>query len=484
MIAAGKNKMRALNINIMSTDSEEIIEETQAQEAQAAQETEATQAAAPGAAAISSVETCGDVYNSREYKRSKRAYTLECMFEYFISLLVADAFIAKLLKYFGASDELCGVISSFISLSFLFQIFSVLVMGRIRNTKKTAIIFHTAAQLLFSCLYLIPFIHVDNGIRRVIFIICILAAYFGNYFVTNLIYKWGNSFVDPHKRASFSSTKEMVSLFAGMIVSIALGYAIDQLDKSGDPTLGFLLSSICMLIFCVSDFICLMLIKSDKKDERTVPPKLSEIMKNTLGNRNYVHTVILKCLWWGAVYTTIGFLGTYKQDELFYTLGQIQLINIVGCAARFLVSKLFGRFSDKHGFVRGIQLAMIVASVAFAANMFTAPGVRWMIIVFVVVYNISQAGAFQNMINISYAFVDVKYFVQAAALKDCIAGVFGFLCAVASGRLLGAIQANGNMIFGIHVYAQQVQSAISLLFVIAAFVYAQITLSHKKTLFQ
>ena len=114
-----KSKMKALNINIMSTDSEEIIEDMQAQEAQAAQETEATkavvQAAAPGAAAISPTVTAGDVYNSREYKRSKRAYTLECMFEYFISLLVADAFIAKLLKYFGASDELCGVISSFIS---------------------------------------------------------------------------------------------------------------------------------------------------------------------------------------------------------------------------------------------------------------------------------------------------------------------------------------------------------------------------------
>lgn len=424
-------------------------------------------------------------YSSKEYKTSRRAYTLECMFEYFVSLLVADAFIAKLLKYFGTSDALCGIISSFISLSFLFQIFSVLIMGRIRNTKKTAIIFHTAAQFLFACLYFIPFLQIDNGTRQIIFIICILAAYFGNYFVTNLIYKWGNSFVDPHKRASFSSTKEMVSLFAGMIVSLGLGYAIDKLDESGDLTHGFLLSSVCMLVFCVSDLVCLLFIKNDeKKEEKTDMPKLSEIMKNTLGNKNYVHTVILKCLWWGATYTTIGFLGTYKQDELFYTLGMIQLINIIGCAGRFLLSKLFGKFSDKHGFVRGIQLAMLVAAAAFAVNMFTAPKTRWLIIVFVLLYNISLAGTFQNMINISYAFVDVRYFVQAAALKDCIAGVFGFLCALLSGRLLSVIQENGNTLFGIPVYAQQVQSALSLLFVIAALIYSQVTLSHKKTMLQ
>ena len=427
-----------------------------------------------------------DKYTSKEYKLSRRAYITECMFEYLVALLVADAFIAKLLKYLGASDALCGVISSLISLSFLFQIFSVLVMGRIRNTKKTAIIFHGAAQFLFSCLYLIPFLRMGNGTRRGVFIACILCAYFGNYFVTTLIYKWGNTFVDPHRRASFSSLKEMVSLLTGMVVSLALGYAIDQLDKSGDLTRGFLLSSICMFIFCAADLVCLLLIKNDNKPETETlpPPKLSEIMRNTFGNRNYVKTVILKCLWWGGVYTTIGFLGTYKQEELFYTLAQIQIINIIGCGCRFAISKLFGRFSDKHGFVRGIQMAFTILAVAFTVNMFTAPNTRWLIIVFVVLYNISQAGTYQNMINITYAFVDVKYFVQAAALKDCIAGVFGFLCALGSGRLLAAIQANGNTLFGIPVYAQQVQSAISLLFVIAAFLFAQFALSHEKTLLQ
>ena len=426
-----------------------------------------------------------DIYKSGEYGASRRAYTFECMFEYFISLLVADAFIAKLLKYFGASDALCGVVSSFISLSFLFQIFSVLVMGRIRNTKRTAVIFHTAAQFLFSCLYLIPFLPVGNGSRTAIFTVCILLAYFGNYFVTSLIYKWGNSFVDPHKRASFSSTKEMVSLFSGMFVSLGLGYAIDKLDERGDQTYGFLLSSICMFIFCAYDLICLLLIKNEKKEEKKEkPPKLSKIMKNTLGNKNYVSTVILKCLWWGAMYTTIGFLGTYKQEELFYTLAEIQLINILGCFGRFAISKLFGKFSDKHGFVRGIQLALIVAAAGFAVNMFTAPDTRWLIIVFVLLYNVSQAGTWQNMINITYAYVDVKYFVQAAALKDCIAGVFGFLCAIGSGKLLSVIQSNGNVIFGIHIYAQQVQSAISLALVVAALVYAQIALSHKKTMLQ
>ena len=68
-------------------------------------------------------------YGSAEYKRSQKAYTIECAFEYFISLLVTDAFLAKLLRSMGADDALCGIISSFISLAMLFQLCALLVVG-------------------------------------------------------------------------------------------------------------------------------------------------------------------------------------------------------------------------------------------------------------------------------------------------------------------------------------------------------------------
>ena len=63
-------------------------------------------------------------YNSPEYKRSRAAYMAQCTFEYFVSLLVADAFLAKVLTALGMSDFLVGIISSFISLSFVFQLLS------------------------------------------------------------------------------------------------------------------------------------------------------------------------------------------------------------------------------------------------------------------------------------------------------------------------------------------------------------------------
>ena len=96
------------------------------------------------------------IYQSPAYKRSRAAYCMECAAEYFVSLLVTETFLAKLLTAIGLSDDVIGIISSLISLSFLFQLAAVFVVKRIKNTKRFSILFHTAGNLLFMSLYLIP----------------------------------------------------------------------------------------------------------------------------------------------------------------------------------------------------------------------------------------------------------------------------------------------------------------------------------------
>ena len=59
------------------------------------------------------------VFSTKDYRRSRTAYKWECTFEYFVALLVSDAFLAKVLTSTGMSDGLAGVIASFISLAFM-----------------------------------------------------------------------------------------------------------------------------------------------------------------------------------------------------------------------------------------------------------------------------------------------------------------------------------------------------------------------------
>ena len=67
------------------------------------------------------------VYQSSVYKRSRRAYCMQAAFEYFIAILVSDAYLAKLLTHIGLDDSLIGIIASLISAAFLFQLTAVFI---------------------------------------------------------------------------------------------------------------------------------------------------------------------------------------------------------------------------------------------------------------------------------------------------------------------------------------------------------------------
>lgn len=421
------------------------------------------------------------LYGSADYKRSQKAYIIECAFEYFVALVVTDAFLAKLLKSMGAGDALCGIISSFISLAMLFQLCSLFVVGRITNTKKAAVIIHTAAQLLFTSLYLIPFLPFPDEYKRPVFIVCMLLAYLGNYLVTSVIFKWGMSYVDPSRRARYASLKEMVSLASGIIVSLLIGTATDAFDAVGNVRGGFAFTAACMAVFSISDFVCLMLIKNEPVREKKAREPLLPALKCIFGNKEYLRVLLIHCLFCAATYATIGFMGTYKQEELAYTVGQIQIINVLGVVARFLASRPFGKFSDKHSYYRGVMLALCILALAFLVNMFTAPGVRWLVAVFTLLQSVSCAGTSQNLLNITYAYVPEKYFVHATVIKSSVSGVVGFCATLVSGRILTAVQSGGNSLFGTTVYGQQLLSAVSLALTLLTLAYMAFSAKKMKT---
>lgn len=426
-----------------------------------------------------------DVFESKEYKRSRNSYKLACAFEYFISLLVTDAFLATLLTHIGIGDAVAGIISSFVSFAFLFQLLSIFAVRRVRNTKRFVVIIHVASQLFFMSLYIVPFLPFAAKFKHTAIISCTLLAYFGHYLVQSMLFKWANSYVDPHKRSSYSAGKEMLSLISGMVMTLIIGQVMDSFELSGNTEGGFIFAAAAILVFSISDFVCLMLIKNDIKPKETKKAApLKTVIKKTLGNKNFFNILILYVIWEIGRYTTVGFLGTYRIKELMYTVGTVQIINTVANLARFLLSKPFGRYSDRNSYAKGAELGLILAASAFAVNIFTAPGTRWLMIAYTVLFSVGMAGINQNFINIVYSYVDSEYFVEASAIKNSIGGICGFTASIVASRLLNYIQSNGNMLFGIHVYGQQVLSSISFILLVVAILFNHFVIQKQKVMIQ
>ena len=146
----------------------------------------------------------------------------------------------------------------------------------------------------------------------------------------------------------------------------------------------------------------------------------------------------------------------------------IQFINISADFARIIFSKPFGRFSDKYGFARGIELSNILILLCFITIIFTTPATRYFIIIYTVLYSISSAGSYQNSFNIGYTLLPPEYMTQAGAIKSVVSGLCSFGSAVLAGKILNYIQMEGNMIFGIHIYGQQFLAIIASIFKITA----------------
>ena len=428
--------------------------------------------------------TQNQIYDSAAYKRSRMAYRFECTFEYFIAILVGDAFLAKLLTDMGFSDAETGIISSLITLAFLFQLVSIFVVRKITNTKLFAILFHTASQIFFMSLYLLPFAPFAAEFKKPLVVICIIAAYFGNYMVSTLIFRWGNSFVNPKKRAGFTAGKEIISLLSGMVVSFGAGYVIQVFEENGNLKGGFIFAAVAILIFCISDLIMLILIKNDVKPKtaKGEGSSMKDIIANTLFNRNFLSVVVLMVLWDSSRFIVIGFLGTYRNA--LFTLGVVQIISVAGQLARAIFSKPLGKYTEKRTFAKGIELGLIIAAAAMFVNIFTTPQTAFCIIIYTVLYNICLAGVSGNITNITYSYVDSRYFAEASAIKNSIGGIFGFCASLVGGKILATVQANGNTVLGIPMYGQQLLSLISFVMMIITLLFAHFVVSRQKVMIQ
>jgi len=370
-----------------------------------------------------------------------------------------------------------------ISLSCLFQIFTVGLARRVKNPKRFSGLIHCLGQLFFMCIYLIPFLPCVAEYKHVLVIVCLLVAYLGNYLVKNIIYKWAHTYVEPSKRARFGATKEIVSLLSGIVVSFVIGFAVDVFQKAKNPDGAFVFLAIGIFVFIACDLTCLMLIKNNDSsvpEEKEETVTMRAVLSNTLGNKSYRNVILLSVLWSCAIYTSIVFLGTYRLNELAFTMTAVQIFSISGALIRAAISYPIGRYVDRTSYAKGIEIGLLFAIVAVGLNVFTTPETRILMLFSTVLYNAAYAGLNVPIVNMAYSYVEKKYLVQALALRECIGGVCGFLASLGAGKLLDVIQNKGNKIFGIRVYGQQVLSFISFLFLVAAILLTKLVIEKQR----
>ena len=408
-----------------------------------------------------------------EYKASRVFYIIEAALEYFISILISGAFLAKISTAIGIPDAVTGILTSFVSLGCGFQIVAIFLANR-RPVKRWVTALHIANQAFFTLLYLVPFVPISQDVKIVLFIVFLLLGHVITNIANSPKINWFMSLVDDKKRGQFTANKEIISLIGGMVFSFAMGAVIDHFEAIGNTTGAFIVCGISIFALMVLHTLTLVLSKEKpvKQDEKTSTKKL---LGELIRDKNLFKVIIVTVLWGVTSNIAIPFYGTYQNNELGFSMTFISILSAVYAVVRSLFSKPMGKFADKRSFASMLNVCFIIMLVGFGINVFTVPSNGAVFYTIYYVLNaIAMAGINSATINLIYDYVSKENRIGALALSGTLSGFAGFFTTLIFSPLVATIQANGNTLFGISVYAQQVLSLISVVALILLIVYLNV----------
>lgn len=388
--------------------------------------------------------------------RGRIFYIIEAALEYFISLCVTSTFLTALLNEMQVSTAHQGIISSIASLACCIQLVAVFGVKKSYPCKRWVSILNLVNQLLFCLLYLIPLTSFRQELKIVLFVGMLFSAYFCQHYLTPSRTQWHMENVDDNKRGIFTANKEIVSLVGGMIFSQCAGIMLDHFKAKGDTRTCFVIFAVTIALLSLLHLISMIGIH-EIKPTREIPKKtFGEILRTVFGNKQLRLVLLFDALF--AISLVPGHFSTvYLTRTMGFSYTYITLIGIFHSAFRAIVSRFLGRYADKRSWTAMLKLCLLVSAGGYVVFAFCAPGsFGWLLYpIYSLAYAFSMGGTNSARINLCLDYVSHEDRRYILGVKNAFSGIVDFCVTLLVSLAVEAIESNGNMIFGFHIYPQQ-----------------------------
>lgn len=406
--------------------------------------------------------------SEERHRIGRICYIAEAALEYFISLMVSGAYLARITTELGFSDSLTGVLSSFVSLGCVFQLGAIRLFRNSRRIKRPVICCHIINQIFFSLVYSTPIMPLSSTAKASIFLVCFCGA----YILSNLIHSpkvaWQMSHVPEQTRGIFTARKEIVSLLGGMLFTFLVGSAIDALEAQGNLRASFLLGSILIFILMLLHTASLIPIPETPCKTNTRRGNIMDVLQD----RMYLRILPVIIIWHIASSSATPFYGAYQIKELGFSMTFISVLSIAYSLIRAAVSPIIGRYADKTSFSRMICPCLGIAAAGFFVNCFTVPeNGKLFYSMYYCLYAIAMAGINGAMSNLVYDCVQGEQRSTALAISTSLGGLSGFAATCVMSPVVSAIQSSGNRFLSLSLYPAQFVSAVACVITLLLIVY-------------
>ena len=415
-----------------------------------------------------------------EYRSSRAWIIVECALEYFVSILISGAYLARITSGLGFSDGLTGILTSFASLGCLFQLGAVFLFNNMRSAKKPVMLCHLFTELMFVLVYLAPVVKLSPGQKTALFVFAYCAAQVLQNLLRANKTEWTLSLIDDRSRGIFTAKNEMVSLLGGMVFTYIMGSIIDHMEAAGDPQKAYIVGAVTLLILMAAHMFSIFSIR-EKPAAVSENTGIRESLRHLLGDANIRKIVLIHVLWRIADSSAYPFYGAYQIKELGFSMTFVSVLSIIYSIVRVSVSPLIGRYADKHSFVKMSHLCFSIAGLGYLINCFTVPANgRIVYTAYFCLYAVAMGGINSSVNNLIFENVKGEHRRNALALNAALGGLAGFGATCIMSPIVTMIQNNGNRLFGIPLYAAQFVSIVAFVMTVVLVVYMRVCIIGKK----
>lgn len=422
--------------------------------------------------------------SEKQLSKNRGFYIVEAGLEYLISLLITDAFLAKLLTMSGISDSVAGIVTELSAFAFSAQLVSVFFRKR-KGMKMFVTVMHLLNQIMFVLLYLVPVIQVPSAVKMWLIILMFL----GGHLISNIIspYKlsWFMSFVPNNTRGRFTANKEIVSLAMGTVFSLLMGYVADSFEAAGKDGVYFAICGITIFVLAVLHMASIVLVKDHpESDEVHEHVSFISAVKTTFSNTALMKIILMDVIWQFSSKLSLAYYGVYKNNVLEFDMMFIAVLSAVSAISRIAFSRFFGKLADKYSWRMMLKICFSIAALAFLVVVFTKPGKclftlfgykiyiqHILFMAYSIIYAVSMAGINSGLMNIIFDYVPKEERAPALGIKASVGGLAAFGSSFLGGYIIHTTQSDGDMLLGHTVYGQQILSAITFVLCIGLILY-------------
>ena len=321
-----------------------------------------------------------DVYNfTEEGAKARSALLFATIMQAAVGGLSGGIFYTGLLVGYGINIVNISIITVVPYIASLASLFTPYILERFKKRK----VILTSARIVYYIINILGItllpkvVHSDSG-RTVGLVIIVFSSYLVNYLFTTGYFAWHMPYIKPQVRNQYFTSTTMVSNLFSSLVLIVASLVTDKLQGEAQLNLIIVLRYVAFAV-AILDVYFLQVPKEPVYQVTSSKPNLLDIIRLPVSNKKFFLTEIIYGLYCLIGNVASSVLNTWLLEEVHSSYLYINIINALYIFFILGSSKLWSRYTQKHGTFKSLSLVLILfAPTYFTWGFVTASNYLWL----------------------------------------------------------------------------------------------------------